>query len=35
MSDDTGKIIRFMIIKAAVFILLPAALSVLAVLLLL
>ncbi|WP_257099119.1 phosphoribosylformylglycinamidine synthase-associated small membrane protein [Pseudovibrio flavus] len=34
-DDDSSKIIRFMAIKAAVFILLPAALSALAVILLL
>ncbi|WP_193757775.1 MULTISPECIES: phosphoribosylformylglycinamidine synthase-associated small membrane protein [Pseudovibrio] len=35
MQDDTGRIIRFMVIKAIIFIGLPAALSVLAVFLLL
>ncbi|MGH0000035.1 phosphoribosylformylglycinamidine synthase-associated small membrane protein [Pseudovibrio ascidiaceicola] len=35
VQDDTGRIIRFMIIKAIIFIGLPAALSVLAVFLLL
>ncbi|WP_228130461.1 phosphoribosylformylglycinamidine synthase-associated small membrane protein [Pseudovibrio exalbescens] len=35
MQDDSKKIIRFMAIKAAVFILLPMLLSLLAVLILL
>ncbi|WP_417671735.1 phosphoribosylformylglycinamidine synthase-associated small membrane protein [Roseibium sp.] len=35
MDEDSKKAIRFMVIKAAIFILLPAAVSVVAVLVLL